>query len=78
MISILYLNGGGKCPTGPAGLKVPANFSAYRLLSTLIQLYTSGRFFFEIGQKRSERGRFQIERSVMIFTGSLLNTDSAE
>ena len=44
MISISYLNGDGKCPTGPSGLKVPANFSAYRLLSTLIQLYTSGRF----------------------------------
>ena len=45
MISISYLNGDGKCPTGPAGLKVPANFSAYRLLSTLIQLYTSGGYF---------------------------------
>ena len=44
MISISYLNGDGKCPTGPSGLKVPANFSAYRLLSTIIQLYTSERF----------------------------------
>ena len=56
MISILYLNGDGKCPTGPAGLKVPANFSAYRLLSTLIQLYTSGRFFSKLdkGEARED------------------------